>query len=394
MLGIRKVDNRKKSLNVGKGMISQEKDTLLKASQSKDSDDPKINLIPSIYELEEQDNIEVKYEEFSLPITMRDTLIQTVTSVYPIFKEKHSYKITFSPEAIKGLRDGTFTLVERKDRNGFLPILNNRDTSKFVEQGVLYKDVSPSLLINGSMNLLTAAVGQKQLANIQKSLDSIEQKLDTLMLNRKNDYMGRIKSREIYFREVIRRSVMGVSTMRGVEDIQIESSYVQTLEDMCKVNEDLKSIVSKIELIKESEKIRKYKVASFNQSIAPLIKDFNELQQILELNFRYIKENYEPYLSLIRKYDPRQIEDTSLKVIEEENDLLIQRVHEKIERLNRNYKIHVGINKKEYHMKNMEQINEIIPRRLEYNTPIKEIPPKEVIMGVDETGKVFAYLPR
>lgn len=97
------------------------------------------------------------------------------------------------------------TLIERVNGKGYLPVVKKKWATGIYKQAVLMKNINPSLVMHASANLLTAVVGQQQLVEIQRSLKNMEEKLNTIIQHRDNNFFGSIESRFTYFKEIIER---------------------------------------------------------------------------------------------------------------------------------------------------------------------------------------------
>lgn len=350
-------------------------------------------MLPEITELLPKDISDKQYEKFKLPAGAIDMLQQTVHATYPVMKDFKSYKVQFSPETLKKLKEGSMQLVNRKDKSGFVPIARLNNSTKFREQAVLIKNLDPALVVNASMNLLTAAVGQKQLAAMQSSLDSIENKIDKLLKYRTNDYLGRIQARIIYINIIAKRFLQRGMVIENAEDHEIEHAYSQSIQDISILYNDQLDIVENIEQIRESEKVRAFKNAKYYKELTSLLDEFNSKQEIIDLNFKFAKEYYEPYVIKVRNNDLQDIPIDELASIKEQSDALVERIHHKLDKLQSDYKVLIGLNRDKYINNTNTQIKELAPVNISYHKSEINGTPSNMIIGVDENKEPYAYLP-
>ncbi|MBQ5318529.1 MAG: hypothetical protein J6K17_05505 [Oscillospiraceae bacterium] len=113
-------------------------------------------------------------------------------------KSEQGWDISLGEEAKKLLDEGTLKFVPRNDGDGFLPILSGPD-NKFAAQVRLHpKDMTPELA-DGINNYVI----NKQLAEISKKLDEINETLGKVEAGQRNDRIGLVCSAENIFRQAL-----------------------------------------------------------------------------------------------------------------------------------------------------------------------------------------------
>ena len=131
-------------------------------------------------------------------------------------KLEQGWDISLGKDAKKLLDEGVLKFVPRNDGDGFLPILSGPD-NKFAAQVRLHpKDMTPELA-NGINNYVI----NKQLAEISKKLDEINDTLEKVEAGQRNDRIGLICSAENIFRQAL--SVKDVELQR-----QLMATAIQT----------------------------------------------------------------------------------------------------------------------------------------------------------------------
>src|SRR5690606_34600703 len=63
------------------------------------------NFMPRISEFQEDETIIAQYKKFELPAMMKADILQTFAAGKMIFQDSRKYKVEFSPEVVKGLKD-------------------------------------------------------------------------------------------------------------------------------------------------------------------------------------------------------------------------------------------------------------------------------------------------
>lgn len=357
-----------------------------------EDDDSYLN--PVVSEVEDAELVKSGYKRIEIPANMIPMIAETLKDGAVIFHQSRTFRVQFSPEVVKGLKDKSMTLIERVNSKGYMPAVKKDGVKGIYEQAVLVKRVNPGLVAHASMSLLTTVVGQQQLMEIQSSLKIMEQKLDTLIQHRENDFAGKIEARFGYFKEVIERFRRNGVTLGGVEDVEIEGFYTATLQDLKVLTKDLKAIVASVEGLKEHETLRKWGEAPVKKEYEQLIGRFNAKQELLLLNVQFIQECYEPYLRTIRNYEEADVKSQTLAEIVAENHALIQSIEEKVKSIEENYQVKINFGLKALKYRNLESLKELAPVKIDQQQKSEQEVPSEVLVEVTEGEKVYAYVPR
>lgn len=352
------------------------------------------NLNPKVSEIEDVGFIESGYKRIEIPSNMIPIIVQTLKDGAVVFHQSRTFRVEFSPDVVKGLKDKSMSLIERVNGKGYLPAVKKDGVKGIYEQAVLVKRVNPALLAHASMNLLTTVVGQQQLVEIQSSLKSMEQKLETLIQYRENDFAGRIEARFGYFKEVIERFRRNGITLGGVEDAEIEGFYTATLQDLKVLTKDLKATAGNIEGLKEHETLRKWGDAPVKKEYEQLVGEFNAKQELVLLNVQFIEECYEPYLRTIRNYEEADVKSQTLAQVVRENHILIEAIEEKVKSIEENYKVKINFGIKALKYRNLESLKQLTPKKISQQLLAQQEVPSEVLVEVTEDDKAYAYMPR
>lgn len=359
-----------------------------------EQEDDDSHLKPVVTEVEDAELVKSGYKRIEIPANMIPVIAETLKDGAVIFHQSRTFRVQFSPEVVKGLKDKSMTLIERVNGKGYMPAVKKDGVKGIYEQAVLVKRVNPGLVAHASMSLLTTVVGQQQLMEIQSSLKSMEKKLETLIQHREHDFAGKIDARFGYFKEVIERFRRNGITLGGVEDAEIEGFYTATLQDLKVLTKDLKAIVASVEGLKEHETLRKWGEAPVKKEYEQLIGRFNAKQELLLLNVQFIQECYEPYLRTIRNYEEADVKSQTLAEIVEENHALIQSIEEKVKSIEENYKVKINFGLKALKYRNLESLKELAPVKINEQQAAEQEVPSEVLVEVTEDDKAYAYVPR
>ncbi len=362
--------------------------------ESEMEEDDDSHLRPQVSEIQNEEILKSDYKKIEIPASAIPLIAQTLRDGSMILQESKTFKVEFSPEVIKGLKDKSMTLMERANGKGYVPAVKKEGVKGIYEQAILVKRVNPALIAHASLSLLTTVVGQQQLMEIQSSLKSMERKLDDLIQNRENDFAGKIEARFGYFKEVIERFRRNGIMLGGVEDGEIESFYTNTLQDLKILTKELKGISMRIQGMKEHETLRKWGEAPVKKEYEQLIEQFNAKQELVLLNVQFIEECYEPYLRTIRNYEEINVKSQTLAEVIAENHFIVQNIEEKVRSIEENYKVKIHFGVKALKYRNLESLKERAPLKIsQQKTQVQEIP-SEMLVEVSEDGKAYAYVPR
>lgn len=362
-----------------------------KPDVEEDANEP---FLPQVTEVQNEESVKSKYKKIEIPSVLKMDIQQTLAAGSMIIEDYKTYKVEFSPEVVKGLKDKSMTLIEKANGKGYLPAVNKEGVKGIYKQGVLVRKINPGLVAHASYGLLAAVVGQQQLAEIQSSLKSIERKLDALVQNRDNDFAGKIESRFGYFKEVIERFRRNGITLGGVEDHKIEGFYADTLQDLKVLMKDLKAIGNQIEGLKEYENIRKWGEAPVKKEYETLIEQFEKKQELVRLNIKFIEECYEPYLSTIRNYGEVNVKSQTLSDLIVENHSIINNIEDKVRSIEENYKVKINLGIKALKYRDLGSLKELVPARIDQQKDMAQEVPSEILVETADGGKVYAYIPK
>ncbi|MCM3611742.1 DUF1572 domain-containing protein [Planococcus sp. MERTA32b] len=364
------------------------------AGETEPEPDPYIEFMPHVSEVENEEEVRNGYRKIEIPGILKADILKTLSAGAAIVRDRQTYKVEFSPEVVKGLKDKSMTLILKADGKGFLPAVKKEGAAGIYKQATLVRHANPALVVQASANLLTAVVGQQQLMEIQSSLKNMGEKLDTLIQHRDNDFFGRTESRFIYFSEIIGRFRTNGIMLGGVEDQKIEDFYTAALQDLKVLNKDLKGIGESIDRLKEHETIRKWGEAAVIKDYRKLIDAFNSKQELVLLNIKFIEECYGPYLTTVRNYEDAAAKSDTLNDVIAENNHIVGIIENKVGKIEENYKVKLNFGVKALKYRNLESLKEVAPLRISQQKSKEREVPSEMLVELAEDEKVYAYLPK
>lgn len=384
---------KKVVLSTANKMTDQENVVKTTNSEPEPEADPYVEFMPRVSKVENEETVKSRYKKIEVPAILKSDILQTLAAGAMVIRDSKTYKVEFSPDVVKGLKDKSMTLIEKVNGKGYLPAVKKDGVLGIYKQAVLVKNVNPALVVHASTNLLTAVVGQQQLAEIQTSLKNMEEKLTALIQHRDNDFFGSIESRFTYFKEIIERFRINGINHGGVEDQKIEDFYAATLQDLKVLNKDLKDIGESIDRLKEHETIRKWGEAAVIKDYRKFIEAFNSKQELMLLNIKFVEECYKPYLIAIRNLQGEASKSLTLDEIVADNDHIIRSIEMKVKNIEENYKVKMNFGVKALKYRNLESLKEVAPLRIsQQKNAAKEIP-SELLFEITDEEKVYAYVP-
>lgn len=355
--------------------------------------DPYVEFMPHVSEVGNEETVKSRYKKIEIPAMLKADLLETLAAGAMVIRESRTYKVEFSPEVVRGLKDKSMSLIEKANGKGFVPAVKKEGVKGIYKQAVLVKNINPAVVVHASANLLAAVAGQQQLAEIQGILKKMEEKLNTLIQHRDNDFFGSIESRFAYFNEIIGRFRSNGIVLGGVEDQKIEDFYTATLQDLKVLNRDLKNIGENIDRLKEHETIRKWGEAAVIKEYRKLMEGFNAKQELVLLNVKFIEECYVPYLTAIRNYPETAVNSQALADLIAENNSVVAVIETKVKNIEENYKVRLHFGVKALKYRNLESLKETVPLRISQQKSAANEIPSALLFELGEDEKVYAYVP-
>ena len=162
-------------------------------------------------------------------------------------------EVVFKPEIQRGLTEGTYSLMRTKSGEILADAVNS--SNKVVGKARLMQGGKAKQLAGGAFQLVSIAVAQSHLADIEKSLSVIKDSIAEVIERQENEDKARITGAFEYIKEIASHmrelrcpDELPQQKMNAIEDI-IKESYVSRI----KLEEDMSSLISKISALTDSD---------------------------------------------------------------------------------------------------------------------------------------------
>jgi len=229
----------------------------------------KLDLVPIIPEgvmglANEQGNIEIFGHEIRrIPNSARhlDLSSQPIKRVTQLIADsvkgttsisKKTIEIVFKSEVQEGLRDGAYTMM--KTRSGEVLADAVDSTGKVVGKARVVESGKLKQLATGAFQLVSIAVAQSHLADIERSLVGIQRSIDQLQNSFDNEFIAKIKGTINYLREIGEKIKLAAlpdalsEPQKNVLETISKDAYImysQIEEDLKTLTQNTKSVIDK-----------------------------------------------------------------------------------------------------------------------------------------------------
>lgn len=185
-------------------------------------------------------------------------------------------EVIFKPEIHQGLADGTYTLMRTKTGEVLADAVNSSGT--LVGKGRLIQGGKARQLAGGAFQLVSIAVAQSHLADIERSLSAVKDSLSEVLERQENEDKARITGafdylREIstYMKELRCPDELSQQKRNAIEDI-IKDSYSWRN----KLEEDMTSLINQISSLSDLDTFGTgdtfQRLKSLIERVRPLLK--------------------------------------------------------------------------------------------------------------------------
>ena len=99
-----------------------------------EDDDSYLN--PVVSEVEDAELVKSGYKRIEIPANMIPMIAETLKDGAVIFHQSRTFRVQFSPEVVKGLKDKSMTLIERVNGKGYMPAVKKDGVKGIYEQAV------------------------------------------------------------------------------------------------------------------------------------------------------------------------------------------------------------------------------------------------------------------
>ena len=296
---------RKKYASFSKDIVcknSEKKNLVFKYSDSLVIKNEETNSnIVEIKVIEEDSLEQLDFEQDNTEIGGIKHLISDIAKGV-IGTSNQTVELVFSAEVQKGLANGTYKLLENR------AIVVTSSGGKIKEHGMIFQSGQAKQFLTGGYQLLSIAVAQSHLADIEKRLYSIENSLKQILGKLEAEDKSRIQGAIEYIKSIlfyIKKNEYK-SELSLPQKNQIESINKHTLHWKNKLLDEFKTLIKDASDIKDKD--------TFGTE-----NTFKELKKILKERITPLKERYELlidlYLSLtilIKFIDPFEKEFTRI----------------------------------------------------------------------------------
>lgn len=185
-------------------------------------------------------------------------------------------EVIFKPEIHQGLVDGTYTLMKTKSGEVLADAVDT--SNKVVGKARLIQGGKAKQLAGGAFQLVSIAVAQSHLADIERSLSAIKDSISEVLERQENEDKARITGAFDYLREIAAH----MKELRCPDELPqqkrnaIEGIIKDSYSWRNKLEEDMTSLISKISNLTDQDTFGTgdtfEKLKSLIERIRPLLK--------------------------------------------------------------------------------------------------------------------------
>lgn len=216
-------------------------------------------------------------------------------------------KIVFNPKIQKGLSDGTYTLMKTKTGEVLADALNSK--KRIIGKGRVIQGGKVQQLAGGAFQLVSIAVAQSHLADIERSLSSIKDSISEVLSKLENEDKAKITGAFDYLNEI----AVEIKNFRSPDDIsqQKKNTIESIIKDFYiwrnKLNADINSLTEQISNLKDLDTFGTgdtyEKLLEFVKKIEPLLKR-HKLLLDLAIAINLVTAYIDPTQRIFSKINP------------------------------------------------------------------------------------------
>lgn len=318
--------------------------------------------------------------EDSTKITINKQLIADACKGI-ISTPNQTVELVFSPEVAEGLKNGTYKLLENRT------IVVNTSTGKIKEHATVITSGQWKQLLTGGYQLLSIAVAQSHLADINHRLDSIEKQLEHIKNKLENEDKAKIKG-----------------TIEYLSDLIKNDNFLETLNKQ--------EVKAEIESIKRDFKIYKNKLHDDYNTLKEQLKKIEDKDTFgTENTFNNLKKTIKDIEPLVARYELLMNLSLCMLLIShlinlQENSNTVNEFNNVIENFNKQIDIKSGLLKSYFNLDDtirerkkiitllQKNVNKNIDRiKCNYDTQVQKINSYKhsIIFSLDENGDIDKY---
>lgn len=237
-----------------------------------------------------------------------------------------SVEIIFKPEIQQGLADGTYTLMKTKSGEILADAVNSNGT--IVGKGRLIQGGKARQLASGAFQLVSIAVAQSHLADIERSLSAIKDSISEVLERQENEDKARITGAFDYLHEIANymRELRCPDELTQQKRVVIEGIIKDSYAWRNKLEEDMMSLINQIASLTDSDTFGTgntfEKLSNLINKIKPLLKR-RDLFLNLSSAINFVTAYLDPTRREFSKIDTNNIKWGSL--IEKYKDAALDR---------------------------------------------------------------------
>lgn len=246
-------------LNYSNSLVLEEKEENKKIAEIKVLDSASSNLV-SLQQKNDDENLQnIKH------------LISDITKGI-IGTSNQTIELVFSPEVQKGLANGTYKLLENR------AIVVNSTGGRIKEHATILKSGQGKQFLTGGYQLLSVAVAQSHLADIEKRLKKIESTLNDVKNKLEYEDISRISGSIRYFIDII-DEIKKKNNLKDAQKNEIETIKREAFQWRDKLSLEVDDCLKKIKNIQDKDT---FGSESTYKEISSIIKE-----DMIKLKYRY-----------------------------------------------------------------------------------------------------------
>lgn len=234
-------------------------------------------------------------------------------------------EVIFKPEIHQGLADGTYTLMKTKSGEVLADAIDS--SNKVVGKGRLIQGGKAKQLAGGAFQLVSIAVAQSHLADIEGSLNSIKASISEVLERQENEDKARITGAFDYLREVAAH----MKELRCPDELPqqkrnaIEGIIKDSYSWRNKLDEDMASLIKRISNLTDQDT---FGTGDTYEELKDLIDKIKPL-----LNRRKLFLNLASAINFVTAYlDPAKRDYSKIDVNEDRWEELTNQFKESVQR--------------------------------------------------------------
>ncbi|MCI2254215.1 hypothetical protein L2D08_07550 [Domibacillus sp. PGB-M46] len=312
---------------------------------------------------------ELKYKnKLSLPSSTMPVISEVVTAFYPTIRDGDKLKIVFTPEMMEKFKNGTAKVMQTKDGTGYRSMaISAQGSPKILEHAKIIKEIDPALVLNASFQLASVVVAQQHMQQINQRLKQIKYQLDELKKLHMKDYLSHAQGNINYFEVRVIPHFRENGKFDDVIRNQGEDRFNKTIDILLNMLSLQKDSLNKLTNIKNGVFFGKlFGEEEFIKEAKRTLEEYNDIQEIINLYFKWLKEMYIPFLYACG-YSEGEIQAVVFKIseFENENNNSHKAIHQRVTEWSDSFSVKAfRFKEKEYIEKSTKSVKAVLPAPL------------------------------